>query len=49
MVFDMSGIHAVNFDYCECPRDEALDRRTQLLRQGWFPCDVLVAQYRDHI
>lgn len=37
MVFDMSGIHAINVDYCECPRDEALDRRTQLLRHKWFP------------
>jgi len=37
MVFDTSGIHAVNIDYCDCPRDDVLDRRTQLLRQGWFP------------
>ena len=36
MVFDTSGIHAVNIDYCNCPRDDVLDRRTQLLRQGWF-------------
>ena len=36
MVFDTSGIHAVNIDYCDCPRDDVLDRRTQLLRQGWF-------------
>ena len=37
MVFDTSGIHSVNIDYCECPKDDALDRRTQLLRQCWFP------------
>ena len=37
MVFDTSGIHAVNVDYCDCPGDNPLDRRTQLLRQGWFP------------
>jgi hypothetical protein len=37
MVFDMSGIHAVNVDYCDCPNDNKLDRRTQLLRQSWFP------------
>ncbi|KDR76587.1 hypothetical protein GALMADRAFT_67342 [Galerina marginata CBS 339.88] len=37
MVFDISGIHTVNVDYCECPKDDALDRKTQLLRQGWFP------------
>jgi len=37
MVFDTSGIHSVNIDYCNCPRDDVLDWRTQLLRQGWFP------------
>lgn len=37
MVFDMLGIHAVNIDYCNCPSDDLTDRRTQLLRQGWFP------------
>ena len=37
MVFDTSGIHAVNVDYCECLKDEVLDRRTQLLRHRWFP------------
>jgi len=37
MVFDTSGVHSVNIDYCECPYDSMPDRRTQLLRQGWFP------------
>ena len=37
MVFDVSGIHPVNVDYCDCPKDNVLDRRTQLLRQCWFP------------
>ncbi|KDR65963.1 hypothetical protein GALMADRAFT_232763 [Galerina marginata CBS 339.88] len=37
LVFDTSGIHAINIDYCDCPKDNKLDRRTQLLRQGWFP------------
>ena len=41
MVFDTSGIHAVNVDDCECPKDEVLDRRTQLLRHGWFPATFL--------
>lgn len=36
-MFDTSGIQAVNIDYCDCPTDFRLDRRTQLLRQGWFP------------
>lgn len=37
MVFNTSGIHAINIDYCNCPSDDLTDRRTQLLRQGWFP------------
>lgn len=37
MVFDISGIQAVNVDYCGCPNDKILDRRTQLLRLSWFP------------
>jgi hypothetical protein len=37
MVFDTSGVHAVNVDYCDCPNDNILDRKTQLLRQCWFP------------
>ena len=37
MVFNTSGIHSVNMDYCECPKDDPLDQRTQLLRQSWFP------------
>ena len=36
-VFDTSGIHIVNIDYCNCPNDNVPDRKTQLLRQGWFP------------
>lgn len=37
MVFDTSGIHSVNIDYCECPNDDVPDKKTQLLRQSWFP------------
>jgi hypothetical protein len=37
MVFDTLGVHSINIDYCECPNDSVPDRRTQLLRQGWFP------------
>jgi hypothetical protein len=37
MVFDISGIHPVNVDYCDCQNDNILDRRSQLLRQSWFP------------
>jgi hypothetical protein len=37
MIFDNSGVHSMNIDYCECPNNDVPDRRTQLLRQGWFP------------
>ena len=40
MVFNISGIHLVNVDYCDCPNDNKLDRRTQLLRQSWFPASA---------
>ena len=41
MVFDMSGIHSVSIDYCQCPNDHVPDRKTQLLRHGWFPVTFL--------
>lgn len=37
MVFDISGIHVVNIDYCKCPKDDRVDRKSQLLRHLWFP------------
>ncbi|KAF8333820.1 hypothetical protein F5887DRAFT_892938 [Amanita rubescens] len=36
-VFDTSGYHIVAIDYCACPRKDPIDKRTQLLRHGWFP------------
>ncbi|EDR11733.1 uncharacterized protein LACBIDRAFT_314283 [Laccaria bicolor S238N-H82] len=36
-VFDMSGIHIVNIDYCDCPNDNVPNQKTQLLQQGRFP------------
>ena len=36
IVFDSSVIHIINIDYCDCPNDDVPDRKTQLLRQGWF-------------
>ena len=37
VLFDITGIHHVSIDFCECPRDVFLHRRTQLLCAGWFP------------
>ncbi|KIJ96214.1 hypothetical protein K443DRAFT_134179 [Laccaria amethystina LaAM-08-1] len=37
MVFNTSGVHSVNANYCDCPNDDGPDRRTQLLRLGRFP------------
>jgi hypothetical protein len=37
-IFDISGIHLVNVDFCGCRIDGlALHPRIQLLRAGWFP------------
>lgn len=37
LVFDVSGVHQVNVDFCGCwPRYE-LDKRVQLLWKRWFP------------
>lgn len=40
MVFDTSGVHKVNVDYCTCHPEEPLTRRVQLLRKGWFPATL---------
>ena len=38
IVFDVSGAHSVNIDYCDCiESDLTIDKRTQLLRKKWFP------------
>jgi hypothetical protein len=37
LVFDVSGAHQVNIDFCGCQPDYELDKRTQLLRKRWFP------------
>ncbi|KAK7056153.1 CxC2 domain-containing protein [Favolaschia claudopus] len=47
ILYDLSGIHEVNVDYCGCRTDdgteeggEPLPRRTQLLRACWWPATV---------
>jgi hypothetical protein len=37
MVIDMTGIHLVSVDFCDCRQDGVDHRRTQLLRAAWFP------------
>lgn len=37
IVFDTSGAHTVNVDFCGCITNGTLDRRVQLLRKQWFP------------
>lgn len=37
LVFDLSGAHQVNVDFCGCRHGLDLDKRVQLLRKGWFP------------
>jgi len=40
IVFNISGAHAVNIDYCGCTLDKPLDKRVQLLRKQWFPATL---------
>ena len=39
-MFDLSGAHAINIDYCECTPDKSLEKRLQLLRKRWFPATL---------
>lgn len=41
-VFDLSGVHQVNVDFCGCQLE--LDKRVQLLRKGWFPATTVRPQ-----
>ena len=36
-VFDVSGIHKVSVDFCDCRENGIIHPRTQLLRARWFP------------
>ncbi|KAM6492909.1 hypothetical protein JOM56_011043 [Amanita muscaria] len=36
-VFDVSGIHRVTINYCDCGQDGFVPYRVQILRAGWFP------------
>ena len=40
MVFDVSGVHTVAIDFCNCNPIQPLDRRVQLLRRRWFPATL---------
>ena len=35
-VFDVSGVHQVNINYCGCHPENPLDQHVQLLRKRWF-------------
>jgi CxC2 like cysteine cluster associated with KDZ transposases len=37
LVFDVSGIHHVAVDFCDCRINGFVHKRTQLFRVGWFP------------
>lgn len=41
MVFDMSGGHAVNIDYCGCNPERPKERYIQLLQMQWFPATTI--------
>ena len=37
MVVDISGVHSVSVDFCDCRQDGVDHKRIQLLRTAWFP------------
>jgi len=37
LVFDVSGVHQVNVNFCGCQPTYELDKHVQLLRKCWFP------------
>lgn len=37
LVFDLTGVHQVNADFCGCQPTYELKKRVQLLRKRWFP------------
>lgn len=41
MVFDNSGAHSVNVDFCSCDPHHPTERYVQLLRMQWFPATSL--------
>ncbi|KAK6974082.1 CxC2 domain-containing protein [Favolaschia claudopus] len=44
VLYDLSGVHEVNVDFCGCRQDEAEpdERRVQLMRAGWWPATTAV-------
>ncbi|KAJ7711045.1 hypothetical protein B0H14DRAFT_2645959 [Mycena olivaceomarginata] len=45
VLYDLTGVHEMNVDFCGCPRDAQPDsppeeRRTQLLRACWWPATI---------
>ena len=36
-VTDLSGVHCVAVDFCDCRQNGIVPRHIQLLRAGWFP------------
>ncbi|KAM6492465.1 hypothetical protein JOM56_012189, partial [Amanita muscaria] len=36
-IFDVSGVHFVTVDFCNCVSNGYMPTRTQILRAGWFP------------
>ncbi|KAJ7318850.1 hypothetical protein DFH08DRAFT_819735 [Mycena albidolilacea] len=45
VLYDLTGVHEMNVDFCGCPKDAQPDsppeeRRTQLLRACWWPATI---------
>jgi hypothetical protein len=40
-VFNVSGVHQVNINYCGCHPENPLDQHVQLLQKRWFPATLI--------
>jgi hypothetical protein len=44
IVVDVTGIHKVAIDYCDCRTNGIIPHHIQLLRAGWFPATFICPQ-----
>ena len=44
IIVDVSGIHNVAIDYCDCRTNGIIPHHIQLLRAGWFPATFIRPQ-----
>ena len=40
-VTDLSGVHCIAVDFCDCCQNGIVPRHIQFLRAGWFPATLI--------